>query len=773
MSDDMSSVCEIDLSVEGMHCAGCSAKVEGALREIAGVERASVSLMSGSAKVEGTGIDAGALVEAVRKKGFEAEVKSADDRESVAELRTAIERKQHGAARSWGRRLVAGAICWIPLALLHWVGPALGISDMHAYNAPWLWIQFVLATFVMIFVGSAFYRSAWKAAKNRTTNMDTLIAMGATAAYGLSMYVVIMDALFEAGVTTLHVVQPLYFMEAAGLLTLISLGHYLEARTTAAAGSAVRELLGLQPDEVTRLNSVDDESTGQVMLSADIEPGDLMLVRPGERIAVDGEIVRGRTSLDESVVTGEALPVDRGEGDEVIAGSMNLTGKLIVRATTTGRDTTIARIADMVRQAQSSKADIQKLADKVCAIFVPAVLAIALATFVGWAIFGGEGNWFFAIVNATSILVISCPCALGLATPTAVMVGSGVASKRGILVKSAQTLEHAVAIRTVLFDKTGTLTTGKPTVVGIISHDDKWDEASVLEHAGALALGSMHPLAQAVVREVEMRGVKNGGVSTTEVHEEAGRGVAGSIDGKSVSLMSRKIAEEEFGLSPIGDDEYRDCTSSVLTVDGQTVGEVLFRDEVRPEAKELISGLREMGVRAVLVTGDRRDVALALGARVGLDEDGIYYELKPDEKVVAVRKEAEKLAGLSEGGRIAMVGDGINDAAALAQAGASGGVGIAMGAGSNIAIESADVVISGERLTSVLDMMEISRSSLRTIKQNLFFSFIYNSLAIPAAAFGLLGVSGPLIAAGAMGFSDVCVIGNSLRLKWRLEKVLK
>ncbi len=763
---------QINLAVEGMHCAGCASKVESVLSSLPTVNSATVSLLTASAMVAGTDLNPDEIIAAVKSKGFDAAIKTGTQRESVAEQRTAIESRQHQSAQAWKRRLIVGLSAWLPMAFLHWGGTLLGISaqDAHAITGPWVWLNVALAAIVLIYVGSAFYTSAYKAARNRTTNMDTLVAIGATAAFSLSFYTVIMMLLHHWGTIPEFPQQPLYFTEAGGLLTLISLGHYLEARTTAAASSAVRELLALQPDDVTRITSIENENSGTVVPSADINPEDLMLVRPGERIAVDGIITHGKSTLDEAVVTGESLPVDRNIDEPVIAGSMNLTGRLIVRATTSGRDTTIARIADLVRSAQSSKADIQRLADKVCAIFVPAVLGIALITFLGWSLgvmlFGGTVDWVNPIVYATTVLVISCPCALGLAAPTAVMVGSGAASRRGILVKSARTVEHVASLRTILLDKTGTLTTGTPVVVNVTPTSDRWNNETILRYASTLAQNSTHPLAQAIVTEANRLDINQSEIQN--FHEEAGRGITATINDAQIELISRKAAEASHPSiteNPTN-QEFNDCTSSVLIVSGQVLAEIFFRDEIRPEAKEIIASLQARGIRPLIVTGDRQLVADSLAQRIGIPTQDVHAELSPEQKVAVVRSEAQAVTT----GLIAMVGDGINDAAALAQAGAEGGVGIAMGAGTNIAIESADVVITGDDLHAILHLCEISQKSLRTIKQNLFLSFIYNTLAIPAAALGLLGLQGPLIAAAAMGISDFCVVGNSLRLKWHLSR---
>ncbi len=754
---------ETRLAVQGMHCAGCAAKIDRALRSVPGVSEVRVDLQGGSAAIKGEAPPE-TLTEAVRRVGYDAE--PITQRRTVAEERTELEHHQHASARSWRNRFIVAAAVWAPIEGLHWLSriDGLGFLDLHHYAwGPWLIAALITA--VVAYTGGAFYRSAWRAARRGTTNMDTLIALGATAAYILSL----VDLL--VGLETV----PSYFAETAGLLALISLGHWLEARTTAAAGSAVRGLLSLQPDHTTRLGSETD-TEGEPVATKDVREGDLILIRPGERLPIDGVIVDGRTTLDESVVTGEPMPAERTEGGEVVAGTLNLTGRIVVRATSNGWDTTVSRIAEMVREAQTSKANIQRLADYVSSIFVPSVLAIALLTAAGWTLYGlaaGHG-WEYlprAVIYATTVLIISCPCALGLATPTAVMVASGAASRRGILIKSARAIERLADVDVVLFDKTGTLTIGRPRVV------EASDEA--LRLGAGLAAASTHPLSRAIVEAARQGGLTPAAVA--DVQELAGAGLEGRLDGEghaTALLISLKEARAR-GVDVDHPPQATGAASVVVLADepgspGRAVGVIAFQDEPREDARALIDWLHAQGIRTGMLTGDRRAAADQLARRLGLDLDEVHAELSPSDKVAAVR-EAKR------GGRIvAMVGDGVNDAAALAEAGAGdeagrapdrrGGVGIAIGTGTNIAIDAADVVIPGERVESIRELLTIGRLALRTIKQNLFMSFIYNSLAIPAAAFGLLGLYGPVIAAGAMALSDVSVVGNSLRLKWRLSR---
>lgn len=755
-SKSLSEQSAVSLSVEGMHCAGCVGTVESALRGVAGVESAAVNLTSGTALVRGRGLNAEQLAQVVSAQGFAA--KSLEPQRSLAEQRSELEEKQQRNVRAWRQRALLGLALWLPLMLLHMPMDLRLVQYSPSFHHALMWFSAVLATIAQIFIGWGFYRSAWKAAQNSSTNMDTLIALGSTVAWGFSAIV------FAAELIGWKTGQPMYWEAAAGLLALVSLGHWLEARSMVSASGALRHLLALQPDRVRRLRSLEDER-GEEIATADVLPGDLLAFQPGDRIAVDGQVAAGASAVDESVVTGEPLPVDKWAGAAVTAGSLNTTGRLVVAANTNGRETTIARIAEMVQQAQSSKAGIARLADKVCAIFVPAVIAIAALTFVGWLAYGfaTSGNswstWAQALVTATSVLVISCPCALGLATPTAIMVGAGAASERGILIKNAAALERTARTEAVLLDKTGTLTVGKPEVSEVLAVARP--AAEVLSLAASLAAQSRHPLSQAIVAAARKQAFTLQPVE--DLYEQAGRGLSGKVAGQRVELVSFSQAIRD-GISLPDQWQAADGTQSVVLLDSQPIGSIRFEDQLRPDAAEVIGQLKEMGLRVLLATGDRKATGEKVAAAVGIDAAGTHCEMTPAGKQELVQQ-------LASGGQpVAMVGDGINDAAALAEAGARGGVGIAIGTGTNIAIESADVVIPAQRLAAIPETIELSRATLRTIKQNLFLSFVYNVIAIPAAAFGLLGTYGPMYAAAAMALSDVSVIGNSLWLKAYLKR---
>ena len=714
------------MKVTGMHCASCAASVQQAIEADPQVTSANVSLLNGLATVLGDSLQPRRLIEAVRNKGFDAEPIVAPP--SPAQLHSEIEVRQRSQEAMWRFRAIVGLGLWAPMALLHWL--ALETWRGAALDS----VLFIGATVVMAVAGFGFYRSAIRAALRRTTNMDTLIAIGATTAYVFSIVVFVMK-LIGTGIE-----QPLYFTESAALLGLISLGHWLEARASAKAGSAVRELLELQPEQA---ELIDNEGQTRLIASADVQPGDRMLIRPGARVPVDGEVVDGSSDVDESVVTGESIPVTRSPGDPVVAGSVNTTGRLVVKATVDGHHTTIARIAELVQRAQSSKAGIQRLADRVCAVFVPVVLLIAVATVAGWSfvslLSGDITHFTTGIIATVTVLIISCPCALGLATPMAVMVGAGAASRHGILIKSAEALERAGRSQLVIFDKTGTLTTGRPTTQHIEVEDRSFTEDEVLRLAAAVEAPSEHPIARAIVKAATERDISLPQV--TDFKALPGVGVRGIVDGRLVQITR--------------DDQ----TTCQVLVNDKRIATLLVTDEIRPDASAAVDQLRMMGLSVRMLSGDRRAVAESIGRDLGFSAQEIESEATPQTK-------ASLVANLPAGS--AMVGDGINDAAALAGA----DLGIALASGTTIAIESADVVIPGEHVLAVPETISLARRTLATIKQNLFFAFLYNSAAIPAAALGLLGPHGPLIAAAAMGASDITVIGNALRLKRRLRREL-
>jgi Cu+-exporting ATPase len=550
--------------------------------------------------------------------------------------------------------------------------------------------------------------------------MDVLIALGATTAYLASVITWLAQ---RSGRLEDH---PLWFSESAALLAIISIGHWLEAKTTRRAGEAVRELLQLQPDEVERMGS---DGEAQRVPMEQVRAGDLVRVRPGGRVPVDGSIESGTADLDESVISGESLPVTRREGDKVAAGTLNLTGMILVRVSAGGRVTSLMRVALMVQRAQASRAPIQTLADRVAGVFVPVVLGIACLTLLCWGI---AGDWSTGVLAATSVLIISCPCALGLATPMAIMAGAGEASLRGVLMKEAAALERAGRVRRVLFDKTGTLTQGTPSIERV---ECAGDELRALTLAAAAEVGSEHPIGRAIVALARARGLSVPPASDFEA--VPGVGVRATVQGVRVEVV-------------------RDAQAScVVRADGVQLARMQLRDSVRTEAAEVVARLKGMGLQVGMLTGDAAAEAGRVAGLVGVDE--VRAGLMPADKARILREAGDVAA---------MVGDGVNDAGALAES----ALGIAMGSGVAIAGESASVVLVGGRLTALPGLFEVGRETLRCVRQNLGLAFVYNAVAIPAAAFALLGPHGPMVAAVAMALSDLSVLGNAARLRWRLAR---
>ncbi|MDX1925405.1 MAG: heavy metal translocating P-type ATPase, partial [Pirellulaceae bacterium] len=626
-----------------------------------------------------------------------------------------IERQQQANERTWRYRAIVGMGLWLPLETLHWTA-----SAMH-WHGPWMsWMMFVGALVIIVFAGSEFYKSAWRAAMLGTTNMDTLISIGATTAFVYSTIVLVFG-----------LDQMTYFAEACGLLGIVSLGHWFEARASSSAGSAVRELLRMQPETAEVLQS---DGASKIIPSREVQAGAKLVVRPGGRIAVDGKVIEGHSAVDQSIVTGEPIPVEKNIGDSVVAGSMNTTGRLVIETSVDGRNTTVSRIAALVQRAQSSRAPIQRLADQVSSIFVPTVLTIASLTVAGWWL---AGDFPKGVISAVTVLIISCPCALGLATPMAVMVGTGAASRRGILIRSAEALERIGRATRVVFDKTGTLTAGKPQVTALSPADNHTQE-QLLQIAASVEFPSEHPIAQAIVNEATSRGLNLSPVQNFE--SLPGRGVQGLVDGRRIIV-----------------DRDANTTARVL-VDGDCIGTLSLNDRLRSDAIDAVMELKQAGISVSILSGDRRSATQAIATELGLDANAVLSEATPESKAAHIQ---------SLGKDVIMVGDGLNDAAALA----TSGLGIAMASGTNVAIEAAAVVIPGDRVAAIPELIQLSRATLRTIKQNLFFAFLYNALAIPLAAFGVLGDSGPLWAALAMGASDVTVVGNALWLKHKLSAV--
>lgn len=717
----------IRLDIAGMTCASCVNRVEKALQRLPGVLSATVNLATERAEVtvaRGV-VDADALVKAVTAAGYGAV--------PVTEAQPGPARRPN---RDWWPVAVSAALS-LPLVL-----PMVG----DVFGRHWMlpsWLQLLLATPVQFWLGARFYRAGWKALRAGTGNMDLLVALGTTAAYGLSVYQLL--------TTRPEVVRHLYFESAAVVITLVLLGKWLEARAKHQTTEAIRALNALRPE---RARVRRDGAEAEVPVES-VAAGDVVIVRPGERIAVDGVVLEGASHADESLITGESLPVAKHVGDRVTGGAVNGEGLLAVRATAVGAESTLARIVRLVESAQAKKAPIQRLVDKVAAVFVPVVVVVATVTLLAWGI--GAGDWQAALLNAVAVLVIACPCALGLATPAAIMAGTGVAAKHGILIKDAEALEVAHAVGTVAFDKTGTLTEGRPELVR--AEPAGIDRVTLLALAASLQAGSEHPLGKAVVRAADAEGI--GRKAVQDVRAIPGQGIAGRVDGRDLWLGSARMMHE-LGADP-GDLAQ---AGARLEAEGRSVswlaetspaphvlGLLAFGDAPKATAREAVATLRARGVRTVMLTGDNRGSALAAAQALGIDE--VRAEVLPQDKASVVS------ALRSNGAKVAMVGDGINDAPALAAA----DVGIAMSSGTDVAMHAAGITLMRSDPRLVADAIAISRRTYAKIRQNLFWAFVYNVIGIPLAAFGLLS---PVIAGAAMAFSSVSVVTNALLLKrWR------
>jgi len=737
--ETMESPAELQLAVRGMTCASCVARVEKALKKVPGVEDASVNLATEQATVHGAALDADAIVAAVARAGYEA---------------APLQRGQRHAPEEEGRTglppwwpVAAAAILSLPL-VLPMFGQLFGTDTAHGWMLPG-WIQLLLATPVQFWLGARFYRAGWKALRAGSGNMDLLVAIGTSAAYALSVYQLVT---VPAGERMPH----LYFESSAVVITLVLLGKWLEGRARHQTVEAIRALESLRPDTaLVRRGGQDLE----IPLDA-LRAGDLMVVRPGERVPADGRVLEGSSHLDESLLTGESLPAARLAGEPVLGGAVNGEGLLLVEATKVGTDTMLAHIIRMVEDAQAVKAPIQRLVDRVSAVFVPAVLLISVLTLLGWGL--ATGDWQQALLNAVAVQVIACPCALGLATPTGIMVGTGVAARHGILIKDAQALETAHAVRTVVFDKTGTLTEGKPRVVAVEGGD------SLLELAWAVQQYSEHPLAKAVAQAAQERGLKLPAADATlDAGALPGRGVRARVGAMKVYLGNRRLMQETGA-----DVDAWEAAARRHEADGRTVswlaveegrkvavrGLLAFGDRLKPTSAAAIARLKEMGVDAVMLTGDNQGAAALVARELGLDR--YVAEVLPADKAEAVRN----LMKGDKGGKVAMVGDGINDAPALAAA----DVGIAMAGGTDVAMHTAGVTLMRGDPLLVADAIAISSATYRKIRQNLGWAFVYNVVGIPVAALGLLN---PILAGAAMALSSVSVVTNALLLRrWTPER---
>lgn len=723
-----------------MSCAGCVASVETALRSVAGVESATVNFAEHTALVEGA-VDITALISAVKQAGYDA-----------AELKnTADESGKEAAEMAYYRTLLRKALVSAVVGVPLFVGGMSGLFPaINTAAGFWVWLVAGLATlFVLIYSGGHFFTGAWKSFQSHNANMDTLIALGTGTAWLYSMVI----TFFPNAVPSLA--QHAYFEAAVIIIGLINFGAALEMRARGKTSEAIKRLIGLQPKtaRVVRNGLEQDIPIDEIGL------GETLRVRPGERIAVDGVIIEGGSYIDESMLTGEPVPVEKKTGDEVVTGTMNTQGTFLFQASRIGADTVLAQIIDMVRQAQSSKPAIGRLVDKVAAVFVPSVLIIAVLTFLAWLNFAADMQLSFAVVTTMTVLIIACPCALGLATPISLMVGVGKAAEMGILIRNGEALQQAGRVHTVVLDKTGTITQGRPQVTDVVPVRDV-NRDQVLQWAASLEVGSEHPLASAILlaaKEAQLELLELDDFSAI-----SGRGVRATLQGKAILFGNARFMQENKINIGVLESQARDLamlgrTPMYLAHQDYLAGIVAVADPIKADSKEAIRDLQKQGIKVVMLTGDNQATAQAVAQQVGVDE--FIAEVLPQDK-------DKKIAELQSMNHIvAMVGDGINDAPALARA----DVGFAIGTGTDVAIESADITLMGGSLYGVVDAIAISRATLRNIKQNLFGAFIYNSLGIPIAAgvlYPLMGVLlNPMVAGAAMAMSSLTVVSNANRLR--------
>ena len=726
---------QVTLPIEGMHCASCVARVEKALKSVAGVVDASVNLPLERATVRYTPNrdTPQALVQAVRNVGYDV-----PEKPSKADSHEQGEDHLHhdGKESVLRRKLIASAALTAGIFFLMYadlLGLRLGIPMGIA-----LILQALLATPVQFWGGWQFYQGAWAAARQKTTDMYTLIAVGTSAAYFYSLF-----ALLQGGTA-------LYFDTAAAIVTLILLGRFLEARAKGRASAAIQKLLGLQP---TTARVLRDGNELDIPVE-EVRVGDTLIVRPGAKIPVDGIVLAGRSSVDESMITGESIPVEKGPGAEIIGATLNKTGSFQMRATKVGQETALAKIIKLVEEAQASKSPIAKLVDVVASYFVPVVIVAALLTFLGWYLL--QGDPLRGLISAVAVLIVACPCALGLATPISILVGTGVGAEHGIFIRSGEALEIARKLTTVILDKTGTMTRGEPRVTDIVTLGHI-DAADVIAWAASAEKGSEHPLAEAVLNEAYAKGINV--VDSNEFTALPGRGIRARVERNGQNhqvLLGNEALMQEEGVSLHGMSAHTEKFSTegktplVVAVDGQVVAIIAVADTLKPESPDAVRSLQKMGLEVVMITGDNRRTAEAIARQAGIAH--VLAEVLPEGKA----REVQQLQ--KERKIVAMVGDGINDAPALAQA----DVGIAIGTGTDVAIEAADITLVGGDLRGVVTAIALSRSTIRNIQQNLFWAFIYNVVLIPLAALGLLN---PILAAAAMGFSSVSVVANALRLR--------
>jgi len=733
----------IEFPVTGMSCANCAMSVERILKKkLPGVIDASVNFAVEHAVVQYiptvTSVDE--MVAAIEKGGFGAIIADEDVEDAEMTARKAEIRDQT-------RKFLVGVIFTTPLFLLS-MGRDFNLLGPWSHNLWMNWLFLALATPVQFYTGLAFYVGGWKSLKNRSANMDVLVAMGSSVAYIYSLALLLYPMLGK------HV----YFETSAVIITLIKLGKMLESRTKGKTGGAIRKLMGLRPKVATILENGKEKEIPQ----SRVKKGDLIIVRPGESVPVDGVIIEGESSLDESMLTGESLPVDKGAGDEITGGTINGQGLLKIEASRVGKDTALAQIIRLVQEAQGSKARIQALADRVAAVFVPVVIGIALLTFILWWAITGE--FVPSMIRMVAVLVIACPCALGLATPTAIMAGTGKGAEKGVLFKNSEALETATMLDTIVLDKTGTITRGKPSVTDLVVFDSSdMNEEALLRLGASVERGSEHPLGKAIVKEAEKRGIDL--LEPEAFKASGGLGVHAKIEGKDVRV-GRPGWLEDMGINIEKVKQHvgslQDEGKTVMVVAGKEVkGLIAVADTIKPESGDAVKGLHSQGLKVVMLTGDNIQTAGTIAKEVDIDE--VVADVLPEEKSRKIKEIQDR------GEKVGMVGDGINDAPALAQA----DVGLAIGTGTDVAIESGDVILVSGSLKGIAKAIQLSRATMRTIKQNLFWAFFYNVVLIPVAAGVLypfvvlpsfLRQLHPILAALAMAVSSITVVSNSLRL---------
>lgn len=765
--------------VTGMTCSACSSHVEKSVGKLTGVENVSVNLLTNSMQVEfdENKLDTAGIIKAVEDAGYGAAVKDEHAKSGAKTSGQSDSQENSGLSaveqnvKNMKKRLIVSLIFWIPLMyvsmghmIYQWLNipmPPFTMNFLHGNeNAiTYAFTQFLLLLPILI-ANQKYFKNGFKTLWHRSPNMDSLIAIGAGAAilYGIFAIYRIGYAMGHGDMAVVHqYAHDLYFESAGTILTLITIGKYLETKSKGKTSEAITKLLNLAPKTVTVVR----DGVEQVVDAADVEKGEIFLVKPGESVAVDGIVLEGKSSFDESAITGESIPVPKQEGDTIVSASMNKSGLIRAKATKVGEDTTIAQIIRLVEEASSSKAPIAKVADKIAGVFVPAVITIALITGVIWLISGA--TFEFAMSTAIAVLVISCPCALGLATPVAIMVGTGKGAENGILIKSGDALETAHQIDTVVLDKTGTITQGKPVVTDIICAAGKnADKTQLLQIAGSLEKGSEHPLAEAIVNYCVTNNISLEKV--TDFNALFGKGIEGTVSGTHYYAGNEKMMEEKgISLSTEQKNQIQALakqgrTPLLFADEKQFLGIVAVADVVKPTSKEAVQKFRDYGIHVIMLTGDNEVTAQAIKEQVGIDE--VIAGVLPTQK-------EKKISALKQAGhKVAMIGDGVNDAPALASA----DVGIAIGAGTDVAIESADIVLMKNDLLDAVGAVKLSKAVIRNIKENLFWAFFYNSIGIPLAAgvlYPLFQIKlNPMFGAAAMSLSSVCVVSNALRLRW-------